>query len=255
MYLTESKYRTLLEALKKDILGGKYNSGSSFPSIRALVRKFGVSKNTVQHAIDELVHQGLITRIQGRGTFVTRQGSSRKLGLIVPDIAQAEFFSLIVREISRLAQKEGYTLLFCEISSPDADCRAMIAEKSAREFVEQGVAGVICQPIEFLKDSEQITRRILSVFDEASVPVVLCDYDFTGFPKRSAYDVVGIDNVKAGALLYEHVRSAGAKRIGFLVRPYASQSHLDRLNGAIIANKNARGGGKWRHSASHICSS
>ena len=240
--MTESKYRTLLEALKKDVLDGKYNSGSSFPSIRALVRKFGVSKNTVQHAIDELVHQDLITRIQGRGTFVTRQGSSRKLGLIVPDIAQTEFFSLIVREISRLAQKEGYTLLFCEISSPDADYRAKAAEKSAREFVKQGVAGVICQPIEFLKDSEQITRRILSVFDEASVPVVLCDYDFTEFPKRSAYDVVGIDNVKAGASLYEHVKSAGAKRIGFLVRPYPSQSHLDRLNGAIIANKTARGG-------------
>ena len=118
----------------------------------------------------------------------------------------------------------------------------MAAEKSARDFVKQGVAGVICQPIEFLKDSEQITRRILSVFDEASVPVVLCDYDFTGFPKRSAYDVVGIDNVKAGALVYEHVKSVGAKRIGFLVRPYASQSQLDRLNGAIIANKTARDG-------------
>lgn len=240
--MNESKYRTLLETLRKDILGGKYVANQSFPSIRGLVRRYDVSKNTVQHAIDELVHQGLVVRTQGRGTFVTRRGSSRKIGLIVPDTAQTEFFSLIVREVSRLAQKEGYTLLFCEISSRDPDQRAMVAEESAREFVKQGVAGVIFQPIEFLKDSEIITRRILSVFDEATVPVVLCDYDFTKFPERSAYDVVGINNVKAGALMYAHVRSAGAKRIGFLARPYASQSHLDRLNGAVIANKISGGG-------------
>ena len=235
--MNESKYRTLLETLKKDILGGKYNSGSSFPSLRALVRRHGLSKNTVQHAIDELTHQGLIARAQGRGTFVTREGAQRKLGVIVPRHAYSEIFPRIIGEFSRLAQKGGYTLLFGDITAAKPEQRAKMAKKLAKEFVAEGVAGVMFQPIEYLSDAERLNGEVLEIFDKAGVAVVLCDYDIVPAPRRSKYDLVGINNVEAGAAMAEYLFNAGAKKISVLIRPHAPLSHQNRARGAQIAAK------------------
>lgn len=46
--------------------------GSAAPSERELVARFGVARMTVRQAIDALVFEGLLERITGRGTFVTR---------------------------------------------------------------------------------------------------------------------------------------------------------------------------------------
>ncbi|MGH3361675.1 MAG: GntR family transcriptional regulator [Nocardioides sp.] len=46
--------------------------GSSAPSERELVQRFGVARMTVRQAMDALVVEGLLERIPGRGTFVAR---------------------------------------------------------------------------------------------------------------------------------------------------------------------------------------
>ena len=87
-----TKYGLLVETLKSEILSGKYGPQNPFPSIRALIRRFRLSDSTVQKAIDELAAKGLVSRKQGRGTFVTGCGLSRTIGLIVPDHGRSEFF-------------------------------------------------------------------------------------------------------------------------------------------------------------------
>lgn len=64
-----------LYAQVKDWLMGKindktYKPGDLVPSQSELVSLFGVSKATVNKAISELVYEGYLTRIQGKGTFV-----------------------------------------------------------------------------------------------------------------------------------------------------------------------------------------
>ena len=46
--------------------------GSSAPSERELVHRFGVARMTVRQALDALVVEGLLEKIPGRGTFVAR---------------------------------------------------------------------------------------------------------------------------------------------------------------------------------------
>lgn len=46
--------------------------GTPAPSERDLAEQFGVARMTVRHAIDALVAQGLLERVAGRGTFVTK---------------------------------------------------------------------------------------------------------------------------------------------------------------------------------------
>ena len=69
--MATTKYGKLVETLRSGILSGKYGLGLPFPSVRALIRRHGLSDSTVQRALDVLSAQGLITRQQGRDTFVT----------------------------------------------------------------------------------------------------------------------------------------------------------------------------------------
>ena len=233
--MRDTKYKALVETLKNGILSGRYGNGTPFPSVRALIRRHGLSSTTVLHAMDELVLQGLIHREQGRGTFVVNRGASRKIGLIVPGVAYSEFFPPIVSKISCLSQKEGYHLLFGDIASQSPLLRAKAARKFARELVGEGVAGVIYQPLELVDDGERVNREILSILDHAHIPVVILDNDFLRNPRRCGYDVVGIDNVAAGTLVAEHLIDCGVERISFQKRPRCSASVNARLMGVLGA--------------------
>ncbi len=66
-------YQQLYEAFQQAILDKKLADGTKLPSHRDLSEAFGVSRNTLVNALDQLVAEGyLITRV-GAGTFVTNQ--------------------------------------------------------------------------------------------------------------------------------------------------------------------------------------
>lgn len=50
--------------------------GTAAPSERELVAQFGVARMTVRQAIEALVHEGLLHRAPGRGTFVAQRRSA-----------------------------------------------------------------------------------------------------------------------------------------------------------------------------------
>lgn len=62
-------YRTLAEHLRTGILQGQYPDGVPLPTEAELVSDRGLSRQTVRRAFQELVAEGMVTRIPGRGTF------------------------------------------------------------------------------------------------------------------------------------------------------------------------------------------
>ena len=56
--------------IKKRISTGIWKPGDSVPSESVLMVQFGVSRMTVNRALRELMGEGLVTRVQGSGTFV-----------------------------------------------------------------------------------------------------------------------------------------------------------------------------------------
>ncbi len=73
------KYYRIKEQLKKLIEVWKEEEGKPIPSERELIAKFGVSRITVRRAIDELVQEGYLFRIQGKGTYVEMDHENQNL--------------------------------------------------------------------------------------------------------------------------------------------------------------------------------
>jgi GntR family transcriptional regulator len=73
-------YLQLRDALAERIATGAWKAGMAIPNEGDLAREFGVSPGTMRKALDLMEHERLVTRRQGRGTFVNDQ-SSDELGL------------------------------------------------------------------------------------------------------------------------------------------------------------------------------
>lgn len=63
-------YAQIEEYLMQKIAAGSLRQGDSVETEEVLAAKFGVSRQTVRHALSRLVSQGYLYRIKGKGTFV-----------------------------------------------------------------------------------------------------------------------------------------------------------------------------------------
>lgn len=65
-------YHQLKEILKENIESGVWKPGDMIPSENQLIEEYNISRNTVKKALENLVQDGLLYRVQGKGTFVSR---------------------------------------------------------------------------------------------------------------------------------------------------------------------------------------
>lgn len=60
------------EFILQQIRNGKWKAEDRIPSEHELRKKFGVSRMTVHHAVRDLCKEGILTRLQGSGSFVAQ---------------------------------------------------------------------------------------------------------------------------------------------------------------------------------------
>jgi len=72
-------YLQLREVVRGKIESGEYPPGMAIPSENELSDMYGVNRLTVRNAIDALVKEGLLKRIQGKGAFVVGDRIERDL--------------------------------------------------------------------------------------------------------------------------------------------------------------------------------
>lgn len=65
-------YQRLADALRSEIVDGQRRPGDRFPSENVLAEEYSMAAGTVRQALAQLVSDGLLERIHGRGTFVRR---------------------------------------------------------------------------------------------------------------------------------------------------------------------------------------
>lgn len=73
-------YIQISEYMKENIEGGRWKKGDQLPSENELVSELKVSRGTLKKALNELVEEGLIEQIQGKGTYVKGDDIQYSLG-------------------------------------------------------------------------------------------------------------------------------------------------------------------------------
>jgi GntR family transcriptional regulator len=76
------KYYALKSHILKMIDREEFAIDQAIPSERSFIDRFGISRITVRKAIDELVNEGYLYRVQGKGTFVKGHTEKQDLFMI-----------------------------------------------------------------------------------------------------------------------------------------------------------------------------
>ena len=115
-FIQEKLYIQLTRIFLEEITSGKWRLKQRIPSEDELCKKYDVSKITVRQAINILVSDGYLVKIQGKGTFVT--SVLPVIGLAMRTRFTEEMFGKEVK-----AEKE---ILSREIKDPPPDVRVYL---------------------------------------------------------------------------------------------------------------------------------
>jgi GntR family transcriptional regulator of arabinose operon len=226
------KYKEILEKIQEGIRSGRYSPGQRLPSETELGRRHGASRMTVFRAMHELQTMGVIVRRVGSGTFVAQNSTSKShvFGLLIPELGQTEIFEVICKGMMESQEAVRHSLLWGNSSSKENETEE-VAEQLCRQYISQKVSGVFFAPVEFSSGRFQANHKVVEALDKARIPVVLLDRCLEPYPRRSKYDLVGIDNRRTAYLATEHLIHAGAKHIAFFARPNSAATVDARIAG------------------------
>ena len=230
------RHRLIYEELLQEIRIGVYKPGDRLPSEAALCERFDASRITVAKAIQTLQQQKLVSRRPGSGTYVEapQTEASLQFGLLIPDLGTTEIFEPICQGMMRSPLGKSHSLIWGHSATGEED-RESAAEHLCRKYIAQKVSGVFFAPIEFTPTKDVANRRIISALRQAGIPVVLLDRCVEQYPSRSPFDLVGIDNHRAGYVLTHHLLQLGARRILFAARTDAASTVGERIAGYFDA--------------------
>ena len=227
-----AKYRRVFEYLHGHIQSGVLKAGDRLPSEAELGKLFEASRITVAKAVLDLQRMGLVSRRPGAGTHVLAPhlAEGRTFGLLIPELGLTEIFEPICHGMMRSAFARPDALLWGNASTSVGEM-AKEAEQMLNSFIRQQVAGVFFAPLELSGDKDSANRRIARDLERAQIPTVLLDRCYMPYPERSAHDLVGVDNRRAGYTAAAHLLRLGARRLAFLGEVHAAGTVDARIAG------------------------
>jgi CheY-like chemotaxis protein len=103
LYHIGPRARRVYDTLRARIVGGEFALGEQLPSYVALATQFGVAPLTVRQVLATLEQEGLVSREQGRGTFVRAPA--------VPAVLLVDDEPAILQLLSRFVEQGGFRAL------------------------------------------------------------------------------------------------------------------------------------------------
>jgi len=234
----EIKHKLIYNKLCDAIIKGAYGPGERLPTENELAEMFKTSRPTIGRAMRELQQKRLITRKQGRGTFVLQKEQTTKntLGLLIHwqvSPVQTEYtsiFGVMVPDLLQYASKSGYSLLLNDIPENNDLDYVQRAQAICKHLLASHVAGVFFTPLE-LPMNNSLNINIAEKLNKAGIAVVLLDRDLTDSYHRSQFDIVGINHEQSSLILTNHLIGLGCKKIDFVSSAVETTAINDRYLG------------------------
>ncbi|WP_212391523.1 GntR family transcriptional regulator [Sporosarcina beigongshangi] len=212
-----AKYMVVIDAIKEWITLGKINPGDKIYSENELAKMFNVSRHTIRQAIGQLVHEGLLYREQGSGTFCSTslpaqsdnfltsepptQISGKNIGLITTYISDY-IFPTIIRGMESYLTSKGYSLI---ITSTDNDQEK---EKQCLEaMLSRNIDGLIVEPTKSSSYNPNI--HYYMELERKGIPYLMINQYYS---QLNSPHIV-IDDEKGGFLATQHLIDLGHEKI------------------------------------------
>jgi DNA-binding GntR family transcriptional regulator len=113
---TAPHHELIYDDLYARIRSGQYPLNSQLPSERELAELYGVSRPTIRQTLNRAENDGLITKVPGRGNFVSRRRVSQ-------DLSHMQTFRSV---ITALDMKPGYSVLAVDWIRPEPQIAARL---------------------------------------------------------------------------------------------------------------------------------
>ncbi len=164
-------YLQLTTQLVDAIKSGLWKAGEALPAERVLCEQLQVSRVTLRQAMDALVEQGLVTRRQGAGTFVTSQITHPLTGLTsFSETLRMKGYQPGTQWLDRrIRPAHGEEILRLGLS-PDARVASLTRLRRADERVMAYEHAVIPQRV--LAEPQDVGDSLYAWLDEHGTPVV-----------------------------------------------------------------------------------
>lgn len=178
--MSYKKYEMVIRGILGKIEAGEWAPGTQILAERKLAELFGVSRITVQKALDTMVERNILERPAGRnGTFVrpdsvispgmVSRKESRLVGVAIDDISDS-FGAHILRGIEDCLWNRRYHTIICNV---DRNFRKV--EDYFLSLSEQNIDGVIFSPVIENDGYEEKNRAIIDRIGRQNIPLVLLD--------------------------------------------------------------------------------
>jgi GntR family transcriptional regulator, arabinose operon transcriptional repressor len=203
----QPKHRQVREFVLEQMAIGRLRVGDPLPAEGTLAESLGVGRNTVRQALGDLVRQGFIERVQGRGAFVTREVQPQRetdmsvFGLILPDVRGSLYPSLI-KGFGEIASGSRHSLAICETGNDVAR-----QGDAVLQMIDRRATGIAIVPT-----TDGIPPYQLRQLEQRGIPVVLCHR--------------GVDEIEAAVITWswdevgrvaaEEIAKRGHRRVAFV---------------------------------------
>lgn len=229
------KYQRIKDFILNRIHKNELTVNARIPSETELSRELGFSVITVRRALSELVNEGVIYRVQGKGSFVAPKkepvtgGSELGRRLVAFILSSNDYYDASFMQMTKGIQpylnKHGYSLII-EYGDDSME--------KEREIISRLASGGIGGLIIFSHNPEGSAEVIMSLKKRA-IPFVLIDRYISSFP----VNYVASDNFDGAYSATQHLLELGHQKIAFLAQNLFLSSETDRYNGYLKALENA----------------
>ena len=207
----KSKYIEIVNWIRKKIAEGELTVGNRIYSENELVSIFGVSRQTVRHAISILCNEGVLERKRGSGTYISkpneRKKDTKRIAVITTYIDEYIFPAIIKRVEQRLS-KEGYVIQL-SFTNNSVEKERQILEEILKS---KSVDGIIVEATKSGLPNPNL--HLYNELKENDIPFIFIN---SYYPEIDAPHV-SMNDRKAGHLVTQHLLSCGHRNIAAIFK-------------------------------------
>lgn len=224
---TERKmlYRQTKDYIMEQIRLGTYGPGELIPPERELAEQLKISRYTVRRAIQELVGEGVLHRVQGSGTYVTEPTNTHQrrdtLGIVMP-FSDAELEMVLLNGMQKALRETRFSMTIRGTGN-----RASREWEEIKRLKEEGVSGLVIMP------TEEANGGLSAVaLKREGFPFVLIDRKVPGCETNCVMS----DNIQGGYLAAKYLHDLGHQKIAYVKHQSDNtSSSKDRYFGIRLA--------------------